>query len=113
VVEGERVVATADARVADAALRRSARLAVAYVDHGLVSNVTAGENRGVRLAHDHVVRALHAAGDGAGGAALSIATQFTRPREPGAAPTLVAFVQDASNGDVLQAVALPLSDCRP
>jgi len=36
---------------------------------------------------------------------------FVKPREAGVAPTLVAFVQRTSNGDVLQALALPLDRC--
>ena len=51
-------LAGAHVTVADAALRRNAVLWLAYTESGLVSNVKAGENRGVRLAHDHVVRAL-------------------------------------------------------
>ena len=37
----------------------NAQLWLAYTDSGLVSDVKAGENRGVQLAHDHVVRALY------------------------------------------------------
>jgi hypothetical protein len=34
---------------------------------------------------------------------------FSLPAETGVAPTLVAFVQNTDNGDVLQALALPLA----
>jgi hypothetical protein len=107
--DGKEVAATATSRVVDSAARATSTLTIAYVDSGLVSDVKAGENKGVRLTHDHVVRALKSAR--ADGAPLS--THFTVPAEPGVSPTLVAFIQNISTGDVLQAVALPLTDCRP
>ncbi len=65
----------------------------------------AGENRGSRLRHDHVVRALHGpfAVDSKGVAAAVITQKL--PADPGAAPGVVAFVQDMSNADILQTVA--------
>ena len=54
-----RVRATARAAGNDARLPPDASVALAYVDSDLNSEVKAGENRGVRLHHDHVVRALH------------------------------------------------------
>ena len=39
-----------------AAARKSAALWLAYTSSGLATDVKAGENRGVRLTHDHVVR---------------------------------------------------------
>lgn len=110
-VEGTDVVATAATRVADPAARERATLSIAYVDSGLVSDVKAGENKGVQLAHDHVVRALKTA-PGLGDAS-SFTARFARPAEAGSAPTLIAFVQNAATGDVLQALALPLADCHP
>jgi hypothetical protein len=98
----------ATSRVIDSAARAKSTVSIAYVDSGLMSDVKAGENKGVRLTHDHVVRALKSAQ--AGG--TPFATRFTVPAEPGVSPTLVAFVQNTSTGDVLQAVALPLTDCR-
>ena len=56
-VGGGAVVVVIDATIADAASRGDAQLFVAYADSGLHSDVGAGENRGKRLAHDHVVRA--------------------------------------------------------
>lgn len=100
----------ATATVFDPALRKSAVLWVAYADSGHVTEVAAGENRGATLRHDHVVRSLHGPfpidANGAGAAAL---TQKL-PTDAGSAATIVAFVQDMKNGDVLQALAL--SDCR-
>jgi hypothetical protein len=105
------VVVHAQAGLADRALARDARLFVAYTDSGLVSEVKAGENRGVRLAHDHVVRALRVAGSFDATGRLRATWSLPRPREAGSHPTLVAFVQRASNGDVLQALPLALDDC--
>jgi len=95
---------------ADGALPTDAVLSLAYVDGDLDSEVKAGENRGVRLHHDHVVRALVTASrKEAGGLAADAA--FTVPGEAGRDPTIVAFVQRARDGAMLQAVALPLADC--
>jgi hypothetical protein len=105
------VVVHVDAEVSDRALARDARLYVAYADSGLVSDVKAGENRGVRLAHDHVVRALREAGAFDATGRLQASATLPRPREAGTHPTLVAFVQRAGNGDVLQALAQPLDRC--
>jgi hypothetical protein len=110
-VDGADVVATGASRVADPAARERATLSIAYVDSGLVSDIKAGENKGAQLTHDHVVRALKTApgtGDASG-----FTARFTRPAEAGTAPRLIAFVQNSATGDVLQALALPLSDCHP
>ena len=106
-----RVVATA--RIDDARLRQDASIAIAYVDSGLVSDVKAGENRGARLVHDHVVRAFATGANRAADGRLSATATFARPREGGMQPTVVAFVQRPATGEVLQAVALPLTDCLP
>ena len=101
----------ARAQIANPADRPGARLFVALADSGLASEVNAGENRGERLAHDHVVRALSASpADGADGATRLDAV-LPWPAERGSAATVVAFVQDVRSGEVLQAVALPLSGC--
>ena len=95
------------AAVADKPARKNAALWLAYTESGLVSDVKAGENRGVRLTHDHVVRALYGpyAVDDAGEAMASIA--IAPPAERGNFPALVAFVQDRANGEVLQTLTLP------
>ncbi len=92
--------------------RRGAVLYVAFTDSGHVSNVKAGENRGVRLAHDHVVRALSGMSTADAGGRARLASTLTLPKEAGKAPTLVAILQNPANGDVLQALALPLENCR-
>jgi hypothetical protein len=100
----------ATATVADAAGRRNADLWIAFADSGHVTEVAAGENRGARLRHDHVVRSLHGpfpvGAGGIGGTTLTIPL----PQPPGSASTVVAFVQDAVRGDILQALAL--AECR-
>jgi hypothetical protein len=108
-VDGNAVRANVTARVADAGLAKALWIGIAYADSGLVSDVKAGENRGVRLTHDHVVRALAKGRAGA----LEASASFTRPAEAGDAPTLVAFIQSNASNDVLQAVALPLAACTP
>jgi hypothetical protein len=108
-VDGNDVRASATARIADAMPVNRATIVIAYADSGLVSDVKAGENRGVRLVHDHVVRALAKGREGA----LEASASFARPTEAGTAATLVAFVQNTATNDVLQAVALPLSACTP
>lgn len=105
------VVVQVDAQVTDRALGRDAQLFVAYADSGLVSNVKAGENRGVRLVHDHVVRALQRAAGATPDGHVRATLTMRRPAEEGAYPMLVAFVKRASDGEVLQALALPLEDC--
>jgi hypothetical protein len=105
---GPKVAATAT--VADPSLRKRAVLWLAFVDSGHVTDVAAGENRGMRLRHDNVVRSLHGPypvdGNGTASASLTLAL----PAIQGTAPTIVAYVQDTRNGDVLQ--ALTARDCR-
>ena len=84
---------------------------VAYTDSGLVSNIAAGENRGVRMVHDHVVRSLQRAGRLDVDGTLAATVTLPKPHEPGAHAMIVAFVQREATGDVLQALALPLDAC--
>ena len=105
------VVVRADARVLDPSRMRDAQLFVAYADSGLASDVKAGENRGVRLAHDHVVRALQRVGPPAADGRWRASVTLSKPAEAGRQPMVVAFVQRAGSGDVLQSVALPLDGC--
>jgi hypothetical protein len=107
--------ATADAistrlgvRVTDQALGKRAEAWLAYTESRLVSDVKSGENRGVRLTHDHVVRTLQGpfALDAQG--RLDTAVRVPVPAERGRDATLVAVVQDARNGDVLQTLSLPV-----
>jgi hypothetical protein len=100
----------ATAMVPDPALRKHAVLWIAYADSGHVTEVAAGENRGARLHHDHVVRSLHGPFpmDALGAVTATVAQDL--PSEAGSAPMIVAFVQDTKTGELLQALAS--SDCR-
>ena len=104
----------ATARVPDAASRKGAALFVALTEGGLTSEVKAGENAGKRLSHDHVVRVLRgniAIGAGGEGAAAVV---LPLPAEGGKSRSVVAFVQNADTGEVLQALALPVTPaCAP
>lgn len=106
VASGGAVTVRAQAGVADRASHKNAVLWIAYADSGLVSDVKAGENRGVQLRHDHVVRAFAGpyAVDAKGDIAASVS--FPRPAESGRMPSLVAVVQDAKSFDVLQTLTL-------
>jgi hypothetical protein len=87
----------------------SAMLVLAYVDSGHASDVKAGENRGERLRHDHVVRTFVTRDITT--VRTELALQLPRPAEAGTHPKLVAFVQSAATGEVLQTVSLPLAGC--
>ncbi|HLX30037.1 MAG TPA: DUF1223 domain-containing protein [Casimicrobiaceae bacterium] len=109
---GERGLAVhARARIDERSAAEDAHLFVAYADSGLVSNVTGGENRGRKLVHDHVVRVFRDAGPARSDGNIDATFTLARPAERGMQPALVAFVERESNGDVLQALALPLDDC--
>jgi hypothetical protein len=79
--------------------------------NGLTSVVKAGENSGVTLHHDHVVRGLWGPWPVAqSGAARSL--RITPPRNATLAQLgLTAFVQDSRTGETLQALSLPLTGC--
>src|SRR5688572_13576058 len=79
-------------------------LVVAATQDGLASRVTAGENRGERLAHDFVVRdfSVHR---GIGEAATSFKPQ---PGWDLKRMSVAAFLQDPGTGEVLQALACRL-----
>jgi hypothetical protein len=92
-----------------AALPAGYRLYVALSENGLSSSVKAGENRGKRLDHDLVVRDL--AGPLAppqAEAELKLPSGF----DPSKA-AVVAFIEDIGNGEIVQALRLPLATCKP
>lgn len=99
----------ADIQVTVDAPAKSLMVALAYADSGLVSDVKSGENSGERLRHDHVVRSF--ATQELKADRSNVKLKVTRPSEHGSNATLVAFVQDAANGEVLQTLAMPLRDC--
>ncbi len=91
----------------DAAARRDAVLFVAVTENNLVSRVTAGENRGATLKHDHVVRELSRPiplAD-AGNIAAREITILLPADAKRAELEVVAFVQDQKTGEILQAVS--------
>lgn len=105
------VAVVASARIPAAADRAGARLLVAYVDGGHVTDVKRGENRGVTLRHEHVVRELATSGAADASGALVLDTTIALPAEAGTHPQLVAFVERDAPREVLQSVALPLDAC--
>ena len=80
----EAIAVKASATVPASGDRRNAALFVALADSRLVSDVKAGENAGVRLTHDHVVRALRggvavdASGEARGDVAFAIPADSRR-----------------------------------
>jgi hypothetical protein len=96
------------AAVADPAQRNDARAYVALYENNLSTDIKAGENRGKRLRHDYVVRAL--AGPFPVDSRGEIALNHRFALDPGwkiADLHLAAFVQNEITGDVLQALTLP------
>jgi hypothetical protein len=89
----------------------SAQLYLAIYQDKLSSSVKAGENNGVTLHHDRVVRGLWGpwalAKDGA-----TRSLRITPPKGAALAQLgLTAFVQDTHTGETLQALTLPLTAC--
>ncbi|MEP6657969.1 MAG: DUF1223 domain-containing protein [Betaproteobacteria bacterium] len=84
---------------------------LALTESGLGSEVRAGENAGVHLVHDHVVRAFETgpAFDPQGNARGTV--RLPLPGERGRDASIVAFVQDRATGEVLQSIVFPL--CPP
>lgn len=94
-----------NAEAAARALAEPAVLYLALAESGLASKVTRGENNGVTLAHDHVVREWIGPVRLTGGAArvqrdIPLPAAWSRARLE-----VVAFVQDQRTGSVLQAVS--------
>ena len=108
---GSRIVVKASARVNAPTPRDGARLVVAYTDGGHVTPVKRGENAGVTLAHEHVVRALATGTVADATGAMTLDATIDLPAEPGTRPRLVAFVERFSARDVLQTVVVPLDRC--
>ena len=106
---GSRIAVKASARAS--APRDGARLVVAYTDGGHVTPVRRGENAGVTLAHEHVVRALATGASADATGSMTLETTLELPAEAGAHPRLVAFVERFAAREVLQALAIPLDRC--
>jgi hypothetical protein len=98
----------AGAEIRDPAGRADAALYLASYENKLVSSVTAGENRGKTLPHDYVV--FEWVGPLSFGPDGRITVRQTLPLLPKAVPEhsgVVAFVQNRSSAEVLQALMLP------
>jgi hypothetical protein len=96
------------AELAAANERKDAAVYIAAFENKLMSQVSAGENRGKTLPHDYVVREW--IGPIAFGADLKVNEKRTLPLLPNADPRqsgVAAFVQNRATSDVLQALMLP------
>lgn len=94
--------------IADPDQQKHAEAYVALIENNIVSDVKAGENRGVTLHHDFVVRELAGPFKTGADGMTALKNTFNVKRDWKTADTaLVAFVQNAKTGDVLQALALP------
>lgn len=114
-IAGNTVETELQASIALAQDRADAALFIAITENNLSSRVTAGENRGVLLRHDHVVRDLigpvatdfH---ESAGGKATVKRIFKLAPDWKQDDLSIIAFVQNLRTGAVLQSLSLPL--CR-
>ena len=110
-VEGGKLLAEASATPRPGVARGNLALVIAATQDGLSSRVSAGENRGEHLLHDHVVRGFNESqAFAATGIATASATFAARGDWKPEAMSIAAFVQDLKTGEVLQAVSAPL--CR-
>ncbi|MEO8384841.1 MAG: DUF1223 domain-containing protein [Betaproteobacteria bacterium] len=101
------------ATLAQVADRADAVVFVAITENNLSNRVTAGENRGVTLKHDHVVRALYGplGGDASGRAEGKLIVKrpimLARDWKRGDL-SLVTFVQNLRSGEIYQSLSTPL-----
>jgi len=110
-VDGDKINLDVDVRVSDRSHHGQSALYLALFENGLGSAVTAGENRGRTLRHDHVVRTL------IGPLGLPVDSvdsrrSLTLQVPPGVDREnagIAVFVQNRDSGAVLQALAIPLS----
>jgi len=84
---------------------KKADVFVALYENGLVTQVKAGENNGRELKHDYVVRKLF------GAYQINNINQFNKSFNVGKSwkdkdAGAVIFVQDSSNGEIIQSLAL-------
>jgi hypothetical protein len=95
------------ATVTDASERSSSQTWLALYENNLATEVTAGENRGKRLAHDFVVRDMAGPFPADAQGRVALDHWFTiDARWKSRDLTVAAFVQNVRTGDVLQALAL-------
>lgn len=79
---------------------------IALVEDGLASDVAAGENAGERLRHDRVVRGWHGPFPLDGEGRLELARDIPAAGTQAGQRRLVALVEEAGGGAILQAVQL-------
>jgi hypothetical protein len=107
--QANQVNITADANAKD--FRGPVEMYVALYENNLAGRIEAGENRGLTLRHDYVVRRLIGPAlldkSGAAHDAQQIVLDETWKQDD---LGVAAFVQDRDSGEILQALALPL--CR-
>jgi hypothetical protein len=106
-LQGKSLVVRTTAELLDAAQIEDAALYLAAYENRLESQVTRGENRGRRLAHDHVV--LEWQGP-FGFSQPRLSEERTLALLPKAVPAnsgVVGFVQNRRTAEVLQALLLP------
>ncbi len=83
------------------------RLYIAVLEHGLASEVDAGENEGEHLQHDYVVRRLYRSPPRSAHDEATLVQSLSLPAHwQRSQLQLAGFVQDVTNGEVLQAVLL-------
>jgi hypothetical protein len=106
---------TVGVNLADESSRKDAALYIALSENNLISRVTAGENKGVSLKHDHVVRELSGPfqlSPAVNGSTAEIKRAMSIPKEwKREDMNLVAFVQNTRSGEILQAISIPA--CAP
>ncbi len=95
-----------EARVSVTGRKDNLLLYLALYENDLWSAVSAGENAGVKLHHDYVVREWR--GPLRVGDTILLQTLPLKPTWQSAKTGVVAFLQDASNGEVVQALQLKM-----
>lgn len=90
---------------------RTGSVYVALYENGLVSDVKAGENKGVRLAHDYVVRRWLGPFSSDRAGVFAVAQKLDLPADTVPAHAGIAVVAVDDTGAVLQSVALPVGGC--
>jgi hypothetical protein len=90
---------------------RAASAYVAVYENGLASDVKAGENNGVRLAHDYVVRRWLGPFAFDGARPLALAETVSLPADSVAARAGIVVLAVDERGSLLQSLALPLEGC--
>ena len=101
------ITVRASAQTVQATDRKNADVFIAVYENNLVSKVSAGENSGRQLDHDYVVREWYGPYrlDDKSGSAWQHNFSL-KPEWKGRNAGVATFVQDRTNGDVLQALAL-------